>query len=550
MLSVRGKSALSTIPLGARRQFILDHELGETCEPTLAVHGPRVGLVLQPSSGGSGGSSATAAQGGPVMLLPGPLVLQLVSWRDVSQPQAASAEGGGSNRLLVLTLTDGTATCEALEYMPLKQLSAAALHSSEGVKLQLRGVPVHDGMLLLGDACVGVLGGSVAAIQEAAQQQRAQQQLDEARLDGSTSPGPPRFEDAGDGPSTAAGRERSGGTGRSGAPAAAQPAAQPQPQPAAPALPERRRRGRGQQQQVTRSSTAAPPRLNSSSPPSSSSSSSIAANAGSQMSRDHGAVREQPAAAAAAAVAQSQRCVDLKHGARGQRAPPCRGSSSSPQPPQLLSDPAASARSSEPVASGGGDDSWIAEQAEMERQLLAMQLADEAQSQRDYSGASAHGSGVGATTPPPAPVGLAGGERRGAGRGRGRGRRAAAAAAESTPAVVAMRSASMRSYGHGGRDEITPSPQCRLPAATAPGAAAAAEGYHPGGARRGAGRGRGGLGRHGRHGSDDSADGGDTFAPRGPAAMGGPQLAGARRGAGRGRRGDQPPPSQPASPDS
>ena len=57
-LSVRGKSALSTIPLGARRQFILDHELGETCEPTLAVHGPRVGLVLQPSSGGSGGSSA------------------------------------------------------------------------------------------------------------------------------------------------------------------------------------------------------------------------------------------------------------------------------------------------------------------------------------------------------------------------------------------------------------------------------------------------------------------------------------------------------------
>ncbi|XP_026234702.1 tudor domain-containing protein 3 [Anabas testudineus] len=90
--------------------------------------------------------------------LEGPCVLQVQKVRNISAPKDHE-ESQGAPRMLRLQMTDGHTTCVGLEF---KHLSKISLNTPPGTKVKLLGtVQVKNGLLLLDDSKISVLGGEV-----------------------------------------------------------------------------------------------------------------------------------------------------------------------------------------------------------------------------------------------------------------------------------------------------------------------------------------------------------------------------------------------------
>uniref|UniRef100_A0A8C4EWX5 Survival of motor neuron-related-splicing factor 30 n=1 Tax=Dicentrarchus labrax TaxID=13489 RepID=A0A8C4EWX5_DICLA len=102
--------------------------------------------------------------------LDGPCVLQLQKVRNVSAPKDHE-ESQGAPRMLRLQMTDGHTTCVGLEF---KHLSKISLNTPPGTKVKLLGtVQVKNGLLLLDDSKISVLGGEVDHMVEKWELQRS-----------------------------------------------------------------------------------------------------------------------------------------------------------------------------------------------------------------------------------------------------------------------------------------------------------------------------------------------------------------------------------------
>lgn len=102
--------------------------------------------------------------------LEGPCVLQVQKVRNVSAPKDHE-ESQGAPRMLRLQMTDGHTTCVGLEF---KHLSKISLNTPPGTKVKLLGtVPVKNGLLLLDDSKISVLGGEVDHMVEKWELQRS-----------------------------------------------------------------------------------------------------------------------------------------------------------------------------------------------------------------------------------------------------------------------------------------------------------------------------------------------------------------------------------------
>uniref|UniRef100_A0A3Q2D3G7 Tudor domain-containing protein 3 n=1 Tax=Cyprinodon variegatus TaxID=28743 RepID=A0A3Q2D3G7_CYPVA len=100
----------------------------------------------------------------------GPCVLQLQKVRNVSAPKDHE-ESQGAPRMLRLQMTDGHTTCVGLE---LKHLSKISLNTPPGTKVKLVGtIQVKNGILLLDDSNIHVLGGEVDHMVEKWELQRS-----------------------------------------------------------------------------------------------------------------------------------------------------------------------------------------------------------------------------------------------------------------------------------------------------------------------------------------------------------------------------------------
>ncbi|XP_070759815.1 tudor domain-containing protein 3 [Enoplosus armatus] len=102
--------------------------------------------------------------------LEGPCVLQVQKVRNVSAPKNHE-ESQGAPRMLRLQMTDGHTTCVGLEF---KHLSKISLNTPPGTKVKLLGtVQVKNGLLLLDDSKISVLGGEVDHMVEKWELQRS-----------------------------------------------------------------------------------------------------------------------------------------------------------------------------------------------------------------------------------------------------------------------------------------------------------------------------------------------------------------------------------------
>uniref|UniRef100_G3PR97 Survival of motor neuron-related-splicing factor 30 n=1 Tax=Gasterosteus aculeatus TaxID=69293 RepID=G3PR97_GASAC len=102
--------------------------------------------------------------------LEGPCVLQVLKVRNVSAPKDHE-ESQGAPRMLRLQMTDGHTTCVGLEF---KHLSKISLNTPPGTKIKLLGtVQVKNGLLLLDDSKISVLGGEVDHMVEKWELQRS-----------------------------------------------------------------------------------------------------------------------------------------------------------------------------------------------------------------------------------------------------------------------------------------------------------------------------------------------------------------------------------------
>uniref|UniRef100_A0A3Q3JNW9 Survival of motor neuron-related-splicing factor 30 n=2 Tax=Monopterus albus TaxID=43700 RepID=A0A3Q3JNW9_MONAL len=102
--------------------------------------------------------------------LEGPCVLQLQKVRNISAPKDHE-ESQSALRMLRLQMTDGHTTCVGLEY---KDLSKISLNTPPGTKVKLLGtVQVKNGLLLLDDSKISVLGGEVDHMVEKWELQRS-----------------------------------------------------------------------------------------------------------------------------------------------------------------------------------------------------------------------------------------------------------------------------------------------------------------------------------------------------------------------------------------
>ncbi|XP_029354823.1 tudor domain-containing protein 3 isoform X2 [Echeneis naucrates] len=102
--------------------------------------------------------------------LEGPCVLQVQKVRNVSAPKDHE-ESQGAPRMLRLQMTDGHTTCVGLEF---KHLSKISLNTPPGTKVKLQGtVQVKNGLLLLEDSKISVLGGEVDHMVEKWELQRS-----------------------------------------------------------------------------------------------------------------------------------------------------------------------------------------------------------------------------------------------------------------------------------------------------------------------------------------------------------------------------------------
>ncbi|XP_073321029.1 tudor domain-containing protein 3-like [Pagrus major] len=102
--------------------------------------------------------------------LEGPCVLQVQKVRNVSAPKDHE-ESQGAPRMLRLQMTDGHTSCVGLEF---KHLSKISLNTPPGTKVKLLGtVQVKNGLLLLDDSKISVLGGEVDHMVEKWELQRS-----------------------------------------------------------------------------------------------------------------------------------------------------------------------------------------------------------------------------------------------------------------------------------------------------------------------------------------------------------------------------------------
>ncbi|XP_034437036.1 tudor domain-containing protein 3 isoform X1 [Hippoglossus hippoglossus] len=102
--------------------------------------------------------------------LDGPCVLQVQKVRNISAPKDHE-ESQGAPRILRLQMTDGHTTCVGLEF---KHLSKISLNTPPGTKVKLLGtLQVKNGLLLLDDSKISVLGGEVYHMVEKWELQRS-----------------------------------------------------------------------------------------------------------------------------------------------------------------------------------------------------------------------------------------------------------------------------------------------------------------------------------------------------------------------------------------
>uniref|UniRef100_A0A1A8EZ42 Tudor domain-containing protein 3 n=2 Tax=Nothobranchius korthausae TaxID=1143690 RepID=A0A1A8EZ42_9TELE len=102
--------------------------------------------------------------------LEGPCVLQVQKVRNISAPKDHE-ESQGAPRMLRLQMTDGHTTCVGLEY---KHLSKISLNTPPGTKVKLLGtIQVKNGLLLLDDSNICILGGEVDHMVEKWELQRS-----------------------------------------------------------------------------------------------------------------------------------------------------------------------------------------------------------------------------------------------------------------------------------------------------------------------------------------------------------------------------------------
>uniref|UniRef100_A0A8B9KQE9 Tudor domain-containing protein 3 n=1 Tax=Astyanax mexicanus TaxID=7994 RepID=A0A8B9KQE9_ASTMX len=95
---------------------------------------------------------------GRVEKLEGPCVLQIQRIRNVSAPKE-NEDSQAAPRMLRLQMTDGQTMCTGLEF---KHLSKISLNTPPGTKVKLLGtVQMKNGLLLLDDSKIAVLGGEV-----------------------------------------------------------------------------------------------------------------------------------------------------------------------------------------------------------------------------------------------------------------------------------------------------------------------------------------------------------------------------------------------------
>uniref|UniRef100_A0A8C9R3A8 Tudor domain-containing protein 3 n=1 Tax=Scleropages formosus TaxID=113540 RepID=A0A8C9R3A8_SCLFO len=107
---------------------------------------------------------------GRVEKLEGPCVVQLQKLRNVAAPKDHE-ESQAAPRMLRLQMTDGHTTCVGIE---LKHMSKISLNTPPGTKLKLLGtVMVKNGLLLLDDSKIVVLGGEVEHMIEKWELQRS-----------------------------------------------------------------------------------------------------------------------------------------------------------------------------------------------------------------------------------------------------------------------------------------------------------------------------------------------------------------------------------------
>lgn len=126
--------------------------------------------------------------------LQGPLVLQVVFVRNISESTSKSLTVQQQGRLLRIGLTDGHTVVSAIEY---HSMPAFSLNTAPGTKVKLENIVRMENGILLGDArSLTVLGGHVQALYEVWEIERkysglARPTLKSARVEGDT--GPPPF---------------------------------------------------------------------------------------------------------------------------------------------------------------------------------------------------------------------------------------------------------------------------------------------------------------------------------------------------------------------
>ncbi|KAJ0056402.1 hypothetical protein NL108_006911 [Boleophthalmus pectinirostris] len=112
----------------------------------------------------------TDINSGKVEKLEGPCVLQVQKVRNISAPKDHE-ESQGAPRMLRLQMTDGHTTCVGLEFQHLSKIS---LNTPPGTKVKLLGtVQIKNGLLLLDDSKICVLGGEVDHMVEKWELQRS-----------------------------------------------------------------------------------------------------------------------------------------------------------------------------------------------------------------------------------------------------------------------------------------------------------------------------------------------------------------------------------------
>ncbi|KAJ3694170.1 hypothetical protein LUZ60_009650 [Juncus effusus] len=94
----------------------------------------------------------------------GPLILQVVSVRDIHQSAIDATFKSSSKRLLKFTLTDGFTEAIAIEYSPISSINQDIIPGNK-VLLENK-IPIHDGILCLSSKNFTFIGGIVESLYE------------------------------------------------------------------------------------------------------------------------------------------------------------------------------------------------------------------------------------------------------------------------------------------------------------------------------------------------------------------------------------------------